>query len=401
VVSNAVGGTVSGNAVLAVLIPPTIITQPSSQIVGESLNATFTVAATGTAPMTYRWQRDGTNFFNSPGINGVTSTTLMLSNLQPSQSAAYSVIVSNSAASVSSFDAQLTVIPKITLGDSVNAPYLAWTTSLAAPWLIQSNITHDGEAAAQSGNIPNSTNTWVETTVTGPGTIRFWWKVSSQTNADWLRFLVNGAEWADISGWVDWQRLSFTLPPGELTLRWSYEKDGLISGGLDHGWLDEVDFLPTSAPTVPVIVSEPIGQDVEPGATVTFSVEALGTAPLTYQWRSDGQDLVDGVTVLGANSPTLRLFNVQKAQSGSYDVVVRNNYSLALSERVLLNVFPIIPLGIALDTEKTNYLWFTGGSSPWRGQATVTSDRFDAAQSGPLANGATNWIRTSILGPEQ
>ena len=214
---------------------------------------------------------------------------------------------------------------------------------------------------AQSGGITHSNNTWIEASITGPGTLRFWWKVSSQTNADTLIFLAGTTEWARTSGEADWERLSFNVPPGTLTVRWTYTKDGSTNGGLDRAWLDEVDFLPNSAPAVPVIVTQPVGQDVDPGATVTLSVAALGTAPLSYQWRLDGQSLGDGGNVLGANSPTLRLFNVQGAASGQYDVVVRNPYSLALSDRVLLNVLTTVSLPVALETDRTNFFWRTGG----------------------------------------
>src|SRR5205823_13787495 len=63
VVSNAAGSVTSGAAALtvsAVLVAPTITTQPASQTVSTGQTATFTVTATGTAPLTYQWQRNGT-----------------------------------------------------------------------------------------------------------------------------------------------------------------------------------------------------------------------------------------------------------------------------------------------------------------------------------------------------
>ena len=150
---------------------------------------------------------------------------------------------------------------------------------------------------------------------------------------------------------------------------------------------------------MPVILTQPVAQDVNLNSTVTFAVEALGSAPLSYQWRYEGQNLTDGGNVLGANSPTLRLFNVTLAQSGQYDVVVRNSYSVELSDKVLLNVLATVLLPVALDTDKTNFFWRTGGYSPWRGEASVTADRIDAEQSGPLADGTTNWIQTTVPGP--
>src|SRR5205085_12211900 len=167
--------------------------------------------------------------------------------------------------------------------------------------------------------------------------------------------------------------------------------------GSDRGWLDEVDFAPTTGTSVPMIIREPVGQDVDPGANITLFVEALGTAPLTYQWRFEGQDLADGGNVSGAKSPTLNIMNIQANQAGVYDLIVRNPYSLDVSEQVFVNVIPVIDLRTALDT--TNLVWLTGGSSAWRGQADYNSDRIDAAQSGVLANNQTNYIQTPVDGP--
>ncbi|MBZ5700181.1 MAG: immunoglobulin domain-containing protein, partial [Acidobacteriia bacterium] len=50
-------------------LPPTITTQPASQTVTAGQTATFTVAATGTAPLTYQWKKNGT------AISGATSTS--------------------------------------------------------------------------------------------------------------------------------------------------------------------------------------------------------------------------------------------------------------------------------------------------------------------------------------
>ncbi|HWN95273.1 MAG TPA: immunoglobulin domain-containing protein [Methylomirabilota bacterium] len=398
VISNAVGNITSSNATLTVLVPPSIVSHPSDRTVNEGAAVSFTVNATGTAPLTYRWRRNGTNLVNGGSISGATSATLSLNNAQPSQVGSYSVEVSNSVGTAISDNAQLTVIAAMTLGEAMNAPYLSWDAFIDTPWIVQSNVTHDGEAAAQSGNAAHGASTWLETAVTGPGTIRFWWKVSSQTNADWLTFSVGGSTWGQISGEVDWQKMSFDLPAGTVALRWTYSKNATVIGGLDRAWLDEVDFVPTTGPSVPVIVNQPTPQAVNPGTTVTLTVGALGTGPLSYQWRFNGQNLGDNENTLGSKSPTLTLFNVQSPQAGLYDVTVRNPYSLALSAQVLLDVIPVIPLGTALDTTNTIF-WTTGGYSPWRGQTDYNFDRIDAAQSGPLPHGQSNWIQTILSGP--
>ena len=83
------------------------------------------------------------------------------------------------------------------------------------------------------------------TSVNGPGTVLFWWKVSSETNKDYLKFFINGVQQTRISGEVDWQLLSYNLFSGTNTLKWTYSKNDDVASGQDRGWLDQVQFVPT------------------------------------------------------------------------------------------------------------------------------------------------------------
>ena len=82
---------------------PTITLQPVSQSVTEGSKVTFTVSATGTAPLSYQWRHDGVDFF------GQTSTNLTISSANTSSAGTYTVAVSNAAGSVTSSGATLTV----------------------------------------------------------------------------------------------------------------------------------------------------------------------------------------------------------------------------------------------------------------------------------------------------
>jgi len=78
------------------------------------------------------------------------------------------------------------------------------------------------------------------TTVEGPGTISFYWRVSSESNHDFLRFYIGSSVQASISGSVSWEQKSFSIPQGNQTLRWSYSKDSSVNSGSDCGWVDNV-----------------------------------------------------------------------------------------------------------------------------------------------------------------
>jgi hypothetical protein len=133
-----------------------------------------------------------------------------------------------------------------TLADAMDAPSLAFTTGGSASWVAQSLVTHDGVDAAVSGNIGNSQETWMQTTVNGPGTISFWWAVETSSGLnDILEFYVNGAlQSGAISGSVPWQQKTYVLGAGSHTLRWSYSKDPFDNWFPDAAWVDQVVWTP-------------------------------------------------------------------------------------------------------------------------------------------------------------
>lgn len=127
---------------------------------------------------------------------------------------------------------------------ALNTTGLPWRSGGDAPWFLQTNTTHDGVEAAQSGDITDSQTSWVEVTVSGPATLSFWWRVSSENNYDYLRFYVDTTQVAAISGTAGtWLARTNTIPDGTHVVRWAYTKDGIVSSGSDCGWLDEVRYV--------------------------------------------------------------------------------------------------------------------------------------------------------------
>ena len=108
VVSNGTGTVTSSNATLTVTAAaggaPAIGTQPAAQSVTAGQTATFTVAATGTAPLAYQWKKNGTD------ISGATSSTYTTpATSMGDDGAVFTVVVSNGTGTVTSSDAALTV----------------------------------------------------------------------------------------------------------------------------------------------------------------------------------------------------------------------------------------------------------------------------------------------------
>ena len=107
--TNSYGGSINSAQAFATTaaagIAPGITAQPQTQTIGQSSNATFTVTATGTAPLYYQWR------FNATNLPGATASSYTRSNAQPADAGPYSVIVSNSFGNSNSATANLTVTP--------------------------------------------------------------------------------------------------------------------------------------------------------------------------------------------------------------------------------------------------------------------------------------------------
>jgi M6 family metalloprotease-like protein len=141
---------------------------------------------------------------------------------------------------------------------------------------------YDGVDAATHYPIADSQQASVSTEVTGPGSLTFRWKVSSELNGDYLSFYRDDMQLptvVQISGEVDWQQRTVSIPAGPHTLRWTYAKNASLSADEDSAWLDQVVFTPG-----------PVDTD---GDGLTDNEElVLGTNPDSVD--SDGDGLVDG-----------------------------------------------------------------------------------------------------------
>jgi hypothetical protein len=110
-----------------------------------------------------------------------------------------------------------------------------------ADWFGQSNDANGPDSdAAQSADIADSQSTWIETSVEGPGTVYFCWKLSSQ-EGDGVRFAIDSVNQTTRTSSFDWEERSFSVTgSGTHTLRWTYTKDAGGSGNDDCARLDYV-----------------------------------------------------------------------------------------------------------------------------------------------------------------
>src|SRR5881296_1098665 len=140
---------------------PSITTQPASQSVTAGQMASFSVAATGTAPLNYQWRRNGA------AVNGASSSTYSTPATSSSDNGGqFTVVVSNSAGSVTSSTAILTVnasIPPLqvtssqlsggTVGTTYSATLNASGGTSPYSWSVSSGTLPTGLSLSSSGTL--------------------------------------------------------------------------------------------------------------------------------------------------------------------------------------------------------------------------------------------------------
>lgn len=192
--------------------------------------------------------------------------------------------------------------PPDPLGVALDNTVLAFDTDGDTPWFVQSDEFHSGGSAVRSGTIDHGGETRLATTVSGVGTLAFWWKVSSERNYDKLSVSVDDVERADISGEQDWARKTVSVTGnGAHTVVWTYRKDGSVSGGSDCGWMDQVVWTPGGSlapPNVPPVAD----------AAWTFVRGASAAKPsvlvsLDGKWRLRAAGPEDGTVYVSFYNP--------------------------------------------------------------------------------------------------
>jgi PKD repeat protein len=353
------------------------------------LAAAFTASPTsGTAPLAVQFADTSTG---APGSwawdfgDGTTSTLQNPTHIYADPGSYTVTLTATDAAGLSdtaTMTGMITVTASTDFEAALEAPALTWDTDAGAPWTVDMTVTHDGQDSARSGPIGNSASSRLSATVTGPATVSFWWKVSSEyiSSSVWdgLVFTVDHSAKAVIAGEADWTQYQYTLPAGEHSLVWTYQKNSAGSTGSDASWLDQVTVI-GPAPTVssitpgtgtqgtPVVVTDLAGTRFASGASV-----ALRRAGSTDILASD-------VAVISPTKITC-LFNIPAtAATGAWDVVVTNpdGQSVTLAGGFTINPAPPVaafsaaptsgkaPLDIAFtdqSTGATGWSWDFGDS---------------------------------------
>jgi hypothetical protein len=225
----------------------------------------------------------------------------------------------------------------LSLPEVVDAPALTFARGGHVGFYGQLVTSHDGIDAASSGPLGTGQQSWMETTVTGPGSLSFWWRISADNSSSAI-FSANGQPAAQISGDANWRVEIFDFTAGPATLRWAYTNNFNSGTRSNAAWVDEITWV--AGESAPRILQPPTNTTVLTGSNVTFSVRASGTPPLSFEWFANGVSLGPP-----SSNATLNLGPAQNQWNGrTYSVRVSNSLGATNSPSVLLEVLPVPPL---------------------------------------------------------
>jgi hypothetical protein len=278
--------------------PPAITQQPQNVTLDRGQTAIFTVGAIGSLPIRYQW------YFANGSLAGETNATLTLRNVAPTQAGDYFVVVANPSDDlVTSQAARLAVIVPVApaIVQPLRDATIVWGESASFTVIADGTPPFQYEWSFNGAGLPGQTNA----TLT----------VSNATRSQDGVYTVTVSNRTG-SRATSQARLIVALPPP------------------------------------PIITQQPADVTVDRGQTATFSVTAVGTSPLQYQWSRSGPILS------GATNATLTLQNVTTDQAGAFVVEVTNPSGVLVSSRVAyLTVFVPTPPAVTEPAQELRVAW--------------------------------------------
>jgi subtilisin family serine protease len=196
-------------------------------------------------------------------------------------------------------------LPELTAEDFETETFLLypWVMGGDADWIIDDVNPYEGLYSARSGDVGDYENSDLEVTVevVASSDISFWYRVSSESTYDFLRFYIDGLQIANWSGTVPWTQFTYPVANGTRTFKWSYTKDQSVSTGGDAGWVDYIEFPTLGEIPYPSVTVTPAS--IEETATegevlqTAISLANVGEADLEYSLSIQYQDGPDGLRV--------------------------------------------------------------------------------------------------------
>jgi uncharacterized delta-60 repeat protein len=279
VASNFLGSLASTGAVLTVIYPPVISSQPAPQTVGVGSNFTLSVTAAGYPAIAYQWRTNGMP------IAGATATNYSVIAAQTNNSGAYDVVITNSVGSITSIVANVSVV-------------------YYPPTISQQPV---------GGNVIVGSNFVLSASADGTPPFTWQWRTNGTP--------INGANAS-----------SYDINSAQLSDAGAYD---VVVSAFAGSVTSSVALVNVGFP--PTVLQQPLCLTNTLGGAGSFSCIVTGSLPMNFQWTLDGNP------VPGATNSLLTLGNLQPADIGYYALTVTNDFGGTVSSNAALNLtgYPI------------------------------------------------------------
>ena len=286
--ANVVGAYLSNNTFnssIDLYIPtdprPVISVQPSGFAGGPGSLVTMTVTAAGVNPLSYQWQRSGTNITDVGNWSGTATDTLTITSAQEGDSGDYTAVISNA------YGATTSSIATVTISLNPVAPNLTGPNSQSA---LQGST---AVFSASASGFPAPDLQWFKDGVPLTGeTANTLTLVNVQYPADQAIYSLRATNTAGVAS--NSASLTVLVPPG--------------------------------------IATEPSSVTTAQGTPASFTVVATGNPTPTYQWRKNNS------IIPNATNATLAFASVVPGDAGNYAVLISNAGGSTNSATVTLTV---------------------------------------------------------------
>ncbi len=374
------GSSYGDGTVFRLLLPPIIAVQPLSQTNNAGTTVTFFVSATSITPMSYQWQKNGTNLFDGSNLLGANTNALTITGISDNDAANYSVIVSNTYFSLTNYAALTVIDAPIITAQPTNQMLLQGANATFGISITGSVPFCRYQWRFNGTNLLNATNAVYSisaATTNKPGNysvvVTNAAGVAISSNAA-LTVVLSPANRTNYAGsTATLTAIAFT--PEALNYQWQISGTNLfdagnISGSTNNSLTvanvsdadaaiynlvvsDATGSVTTSNAVLtvndsPFIATQPQSQTVVTGSVVTLSATGYGAPPLIFQWYFGNNPV--GSPTSGTNVSSYTMTNVGTNQAGNYTVKVVNSYGNVTSSNATL----IVALPPVITTQPTN-----------------------------------------------
>ncbi len=376
---------------------PAIAQQPQNQTVNAGMSATFNVSATG-GNLSYQWESAPAGSSSFTAISGATGSSYTVAGTTLAQNGTqYLCAVSNSAGSISSGTATLTVLASLPGTTYVTSATLGTARNNFSGWIGMSftvggsainvsalgRIVAPGDSGMHTLKLVNASTSQdvsggsVSVSLSG-GTLGSFVYASLATpvtlNANTTYYLVSleaqsGDTWYDIN-----TSLQTTAVAAEASGIYSYGGTNYLPYGSANQSYGPGSFLYAVNVAQPTIAQQPQNQTVSAGMSATFNVTATG-GNLSYQWESAPEGGSSFTAINGATGSSYTVSGTTLAQNGTqYLCAVSNTAGSISSTAATLTVVASLPgttyvTSATLGTARNNFGGWVGMSFTVGGSA--------------------------------